>query len=74
MRSLSMIIYRTSTAQLARFMVNLEYVFNLLTRREQLKGIGVQREDLYVSDPRFLHEVLVKSENTVFRHPQYFYE
>ncbi|KAG8728830.1 cytochrome P450-dit2 [Ceratobasidium sp. 423] len=32
------------------------------------------REDLYVSDPRFLHEVLVKSVDTVFRHPQYFYE
>ncbi|CUA76607.1 Cytokinin hydroxylase [Rhizoctonia solani] len=32
------------------------------------------REDLYVSDPRFLHEVLVKSADTVFRHPQYFYD
>ncbi|CUA76152.1 Putative cytochrome P450 cyp-13B1 [Caenorhabditis elegans] [Rhizoctonia solani] len=32
------------------------------------------REDLYVSDPRFLHEVLVKSADIVFRHPQYFYD
>ncbi|CUA74416.1 Putative cytochrome P450 cyp-13B1 [Caenorhabditis elegans] [Rhizoctonia solani] len=32
------------------------------------------KEDLYVSDPRFLHEVLVKEVHTVFRHPQGFYE
>ncbi|KDN46717.1 hypothetical protein RSAG8_04097, partial [Rhizoctonia solani AG-8 WAC10335] len=32
------------------------------------------REDLYVSDPRFVHEVLVKSVDTVFRHPQYLYD
>ncbi|EUC53867.1 cytochrome P450 family protein [Rhizoctonia solani AG-3 Rhs1AP] len=34
----------------------------------------VGREDLYVSDPRFTHEVLVKSVDTVFRHPQYMYD
>ncbi|KAB5588325.1 Cytochrome P450 [Ceratobasidium theobromae] len=28
------------------------------------------KEDLYVSDPRFLHEVLVKEVETVFPHPQ----
>ncbi|KAH7319570.1 cytochrome P450 [Rhizoctonia solani] len=32
------------------------------------------REDLYVSDPRFLHEVLVKGDDTVFRHPQYLFD
>ncbi|KAG8689223.1 cytochrome P450-dit2 [Ceratobasidium sp. 423] len=32
------------------------------------------KEDLYVSDPRFMHEVLVKEADTVFRHPQYFYD
>ncbi|CAE6504714.1 unnamed protein product [Rhizoctonia solani] len=39
----------------------------------KLKG-SLGREDLYVSDPRFLHEVLVKQVHTVFRHPQSFYE
>ncbi|CAE6533898.1 unnamed protein product [Rhizoctonia solani] len=32
------------------------------------------KENLYVSDPRFLHEVLVKEVHTVFRHPRAFYE
>ncbi|CCO36378.1 Cytochrome P450 3A11 [Rhizoctonia solani AG-1 IB] len=31
-------------------------------------------EQLFVSDPRFMHEVLVKEADTVFRHPQYFYD
>ncbi|KAF8671401.1 cytochrome p450 [Rhizoctonia solani] len=31
-------------------------------------------EDLFVSDPRFMHEVLVKEADSVFRHKQYFYD
>ncbi|KAF8732509.1 Cytochrome P450, partial [Rhizoctonia solani] len=31
-------------------------------------------EDLFVSDPRFMHEVLVKESDSVFRHKQYFYD
>ncbi|CAE6451389.1 unnamed protein product [Rhizoctonia solani] len=31
-------------------------------------------EELFVSDPRFMHEVLVKEADTVFRHMQYFYD
>ncbi|KAF8714664.1 Cytochrome P450, partial [Rhizoctonia solani] len=32
------------------------------------------REDLFVSDPRFIHEVLVKGVDVTFRHPQFFYD
>ncbi|CAE6418632.1 unnamed protein product [Rhizoctonia solani] len=32
------------------------------------------KEDLFVSDPRFLHEVLVKGVDVTFRHPQFFYD
>ncbi|CAE6382995.1 unnamed protein product [Rhizoctonia solani] len=32
------------------------------------------RESLFVSDPRFLHEVLVKGVDVTFRHPQFFYD
>lgn len=33
-----------------------------------------QSEQLYISDPRALHEILVKENDTVFRHPQFIYE
>ncbi|CCO30019.1 Cytochrome P450 3A6 [Rhizoctonia solani AG-1 IB] len=32
------------------------------------------REDLFVSDPRFMHEVLVKGVDVAFRHPQFIYD
>ncbi|CEL58396.1 hypothetical protein RSOLAG1IB_08503 [Rhizoctonia solani AG-1 IB] len=32
------------------------------------------KENLYVSDPRFMHEVLVKGVDTNFRHPQFTYD
>nr|AVI01413.1 steroid 2-beta-hydroxylase [Thanatephorus cucumeris]QDJ74244.1 cytochrome P450-4 [Thanatephorus cucumeris] len=32
------------------------------------------RENLFVSDPRFVHEVLVKGVDVTFRHPQFFYD
>lgn len=31
------------------------------------------RESLYISDPRALHEILVKEHENAFRHPQFFY-
>lgn len=33
-----------------------------------------QSEQLYVSDPRAVHEILVKETDSVFRHPQFNYE
>ncbi|KAF8714698.1 cytochrome P450, partial [Rhizoctonia solani] len=39
----------------------------------KLKGI-LGKEELFVSDPRFLHEVLVKGVDTTFSHEQYFYD
>ncbi|CAE6445655.1 unnamed protein product, partial [Rhizoctonia solani] len=32
------------------------------------------KENLFVSDPRFLHEVLVRGVNVTFRHTQFFYD
>ncbi|KAF8594566.1 cytochrome P450 [Ceratobasidium sp. AG-I] len=49
---------------------NLQDTYGSVSKVQGLLGI----DQLYISDPRVVHEILVKEHETAFRHPQFFYE